>query len=116
MKHLYEVGRKKYVIENCRQLQEAKARLQQLQDLMAAVTDFHSRGQPVPDQYIDLLSQEVAREEEQGDAGRAEIAPSAVSRMPRRSVERERTPIKQQVLDRYEFHHVFKIKTLDQLQ
>jgi hypothetical protein len=82
---------------------------------MAAVTDFHSRGQPVPDQYIDLLSQEVAREEEQGDAGRAENAPSAVSKMLRRSVERERTPIKQQVLDRYELHHVFKIKTLDQI-
>lgn len=99
--------------------------MQQLQDLMAAVTDFHNRGQPVPDQYIDLLSQEVAREEQQGDAGRAEIAPSTVSRMQRRSVERERTPVKQQVLDRYEFHHGFKfwdgwiiiyLKALDQLQ
>jgi hypothetical protein len=70
---------------------------------MAAVTDFHSRGQPVPDQYIDLLSQEVAREEEQGAAGRAESTTSAVARLQRDSVERERTPVKPQVLDRYEF-------------
>jgi hypothetical protein len=90
----------KPVSMNCRKLQEAKARLQQLQDLMAAVTDFHSRGQPVPDQYIDLLSQEVAREEEQGAAGRAEIAPSTVARLQRHSVERERTPVKPQGLDR----------------
>jgi hypothetical protein len=108
--HLHEIiRRKRYFIENSRQLQEAKARLQQLQDLMSAVTEFHSRGQPVPDQYIDLLSQEVAREEEQGDAGRAEIAPSPISRVQRHSIERERTPVKQQILDRYEFHHVIKI-------
>ncbi|XP_023701631.1 uncharacterized protein LOC111861362 isoform X7 [Cryptotermes secundus] len=94
-----EVDRARDIQHKTAQLQEAKARLQQLQDLMAAVTDFHNRGQPVPDQYIDLLSQEVAREEEQGVAGRAEIAPTTVSRMQRRSVERERTPVKQQVLD-----------------
>jgi hypothetical protein len=92
---------------------------------MAAVTDFHSRGQPVPDQYIDLLSQEVAQEEEQGDARRAEIAPSTVSRMQRHSVERERTPVKQQALNRYELRMFLKfwdgrikiyLKKLDQLQ
>jgi hypothetical protein len=114
----------KHVFTKYRKLQEAKARLQQLQDLMAAVTDFHSRGQTVPDQYIDLLSQEVAREEEQGEAGRAEIAPSATARLQRHSVERERTPVRQQVLDRYEVHHAFEtlgriviyLKAFDQLQ
>lgn len=75
--------------------------MQHLQDLLAAVTDFHNRGQPVPDQYIDLLSQEAAREEGQGDGGKTEIPQCTTSGVQRRSVERERTPVKQQVLDRY---------------
>lgn len=86
---------------NFRQLQEAKARLQHLQDLLAAVTDFHNSGQPIPDQYIDLLSQEAAREEGQGDGGKAEILQCTTSGVQRQSVERERTPVKQQVHDRY---------------
>jgi hypothetical protein len=83
--------------------------LHHLQDLLAAVTDFHSRGQPVPDLYIELLSQEAAREEGSGDSGRAETQPSAISRVQRHSLERERTPVKQQEHERYEFHHVISI-------
>lgn len=99
--HLHEgVRGQKYFNNNFRQLEEAKVRLQHLQDLLAAVTECHSRGQPVPDQYIELLSQEVARDEG-SDAGRGETQLSAVSRVQRHSMERERTPVKQQVYDRY---------------
>jgi hypothetical protein len=102
--HAHEIIRRaKYFNLNFRQLQEAKARLQHLQDLLAAVTDFHSHGQPVPDQYIDLLSQEAAREEGTGDDGRAGMQPSTALRLQRHSVERERSPVKPQVHDRYEF-------------
>jgi hypothetical protein len=106
--HIHKViRRQKYFNGNFRQLQEAKARLQHLQDLLAAVTECHSRGQPVPDQYIEVLSQEVAREEG-SDAGRGETQLSAVSRVQRHSVERERTPVKQQVYDRYNYELYFQ--------
>jgi len=68
---------------------------------LAAVTDFHNIGQPVPDHYIEILSQEAAREEGQGDGGKAGILQCTTSGVQRHSVERERTPVKQQVHDRY---------------
>jgi hypothetical protein len=48
-----------------------------------------------------MLSQEAAREEGQGDGGKAEILRCTTSGVQRHSVERERTPVKQQVHDRY---------------
>ncbi|KAJ4451034.1 hypothetical protein ANN_02470 [Periplaneta americana] len=78
-------------------LREARARLQHLQDLLAAVSDFHNRGQPVPDQYIDLLSQEAAREDAATSDSRRSETPS--SKTQRRSSDRERTPVRQPVQD-----------------
>jgi hypothetical protein len=48
-----------------------------------------------------MLSQEAAREEGQGDGGKGEILQCTTSGVQRLSVERERTPVKQQVHDRY---------------
>ncbi|XP_069679370.1 pericentriolar material 1 protein-like isoform X2 [Periplaneta americana] len=92
-----EVERTRDIQNKTVQLQEARARLQHLQDLLAAVSDFHNRGQPVPDQYIDLLSQEAAREDAATSDSRRSETPS--SKTQRRSSDRERTPVRQPVQD-----------------
>ena len=81
-----------------RQLQEAKARLQNLQDLLAAVSDFHNNGQPVPDQYLELLSQEAVKEESSVDLSKTDRQQSCSQRQ---SMQRERTPVRQQIQDKY---------------
>nr|CAD7194802.1 unnamed protein product [Timema douglasi] len=72
-----EVERSQEIHNKTLKLQEAKARLQQLQDLMSLVTEAHSQGQALPEQYLELLNQETAREQHE-----------APSRAHRRSVDR----------------------------
>ncbi|CAG2069385.1 unnamed protein product [Timema podura] len=74
-----EVERSQEIHNKTLKLQEAKARLQQLQDLMSLVTEAHSQGQALPEQYLELLNQETAREQHE-----------APSRAHRRSVDRHR--------------------------
>lgn len=76
-------------------LQEARARLQHLQQLLATVVDFQSSGQSVPQHYLDQLAQETASDDGSKEATTNDGPAEMTSQTEQERHSFERHPLKE---------------------
>ncbi|XP_049779010.1 pericentriolar material 1 protein-like isoform X1 [Schistocerca cancellata] len=76
-------------------LQEARARLQHLQQLLATVVDLQSSGQSVPQHYLDQLAQETASDDGSKEAAPQDSPAEVTSQAEQERHSFERPPLKE---------------------